>query len=114
MCLLLQVDPEWLQRRREGGPTPEELATLRQADPLVTLKLVHFKPSTEGGYSTMTAPNFDLRASLDSSTLVNQYNLEIPVTDIFGEVLDDAEAVWTWQVAREGRRKRGSVMRMVS
>jgi hypothetical protein len=90
------VDPEWLSRRKFGGPTEEDLSALNVPDPTVALHLAYPPAARSPGDALRGGSNaahdyaynsvFGLRQASDGALLESRYRLDVNVDQVFGRV----------------------------
>ena len=97
------MDPEWLSRRKYGGPSEEDLGPLGIPDPLVGLSLsyapsVPILPNKNNRLTAIDSRNeinktrqdflynseFGLKHELDETTLTPKYHMEVNMEQVFG------------------------------
>jgi hypothetical protein len=82
-----QVDPAWLARRQQSGPTAEDLQVLIPPDPLVTLRATSqgqgqgrgADGSGAAGRAAKRDPlsSLGLQSSIDPATLLHSFTMDI-------------------------------------
>ena len=78
-----QVDANWLARKKDGGPTTQDVAVLLPSQPLVKLR-----PLTNNS-NNIDSKNSLLRAEVDKETLTTNYSMGINLDMLFGPLFTD-------------------------
>lgn len=93
--LSLQVDADWLAKKKQLGPTERDLRVLSEPNPAVEVRLFPGRGRAEGGDLTREAEadriaynrSFGLHCAVRPETLLPTYTLELNARDIFGSAL---------------------------
>ena len=96
MIAVMQVDADWLVKKKQLGPTEQDLRVLSEPNPAVELRLFPGgRGRAEAGGLTREVEadrvaynrSFGLHCAVQPETLLPKYALELNARDIFGSAL---------------------------
>ena len=85
----LRVDPEWLTKKKFGGPTETDLRAIEVPDPLVSVKLHYNNNNNKQSGTSQSRYKYNssigLHSQTDPTTLLPEFRIELNSDQFLGK-----------------------------